>query len=77
MCLAIPGLITSINEADVLNRSGVVNFGGVNREINLSCLPEVKVGDYIIAHAGVALQALDEAEAQKIISDLASIELQE
>ncbi len=77
MCLAIPGLITSINESDVLSRSGVVNFGGVNREINLSCLPEVKVGDYIIAHAGVALQALDEIEAQRIISDLASIEHQE
>lgn len=74
MCLAIPGVVKSIDGSDSLNRIAQVVFGGVTREINLACLPEVKVGDYVIAHAGVALQTIDETEAMKIIADLKQLE---
>lgn len=73
MCLAMPGIVKSISGDEALERKGIVVFGGVEREINLSCLPDVKVGDYIIAHAGVALQLIDEVEAQKIIADLGQL----
>ncbi len=72
MCLALPGKVKSIStisESNILNY-GNVEFGGIERVINLSCLPEVKIGDFIIAHAGVGLQILDEEEAIKLISDL-------
>lgn len=72
MCLAVPGKVKSISmisESNILNY-GTVVFGGIERIINLSCLPEVKIGDYIIAHAGVGLQILDEEEAIKLITDL-------
>jgi hydrogenase expression/formation protein HypC len=70
MCLAIPGIVKNIAGLDPLEKVGQVEFGGVVREISLACLPDVKIGDYVIAHAGVALQTLDEAEAKRIIADL-------
>ncbi len=74
MCLAVPGVVKSIDGKDLLNRIAQVVFGGVTREINVACLPDVKIGDYVIAHAGVALQTIDEAEAIKIIEDLKQLE---
>lgn len=78
MCLAIPGMVQCIDDkldgTDPLNKMAKVLFGGVTREINLACLPDVKVGDYVIAHAGVALQTIDEVEALKIIDDLKQLE---
>lgn len=73
MCLAIPGLVKKINNKLGVDRSALVLFGGIEREINLSCVAGVKEGDYIIAHAGVALQVLDEEEAQNLLSELESL----
>ncbi len=58
MCLAVPGKILVIDENDIAN----VDFGGVKRPVNVS-LVEVVVGDYVIVHAGYAIQRLDEEEA--------------
>lgn len=63
MCLAVPGKIVSINEADPLFRLGVVDFGGVTREVNLACVPEAGLGDYVIVHVGMALSVMDEETA--------------
>lgn len=63
MCLAVPGKIVSINEADPLFRLGVVDFGGVAREVNLACVPEAVLGNYVIVHVGMALSVLDEETA--------------
>ena len=62
MCLAVPGKIVSVNETDPLFRLGVVDFGGVTREVNLA-LPEAVPGDYVIVHVGMALSVLDEETA--------------
>ncbi len=64
MCLAVPGKITSISGEDMLLRSGMIDFSGVTREINLAYLPEAKVGDYVIVHAGFAIAVIDQQEAQ-------------
>ncbi len=64
MCLAVPGQITAISNADdPLTRTGVVNFSGLTKEISLAYLPEAQLNDYVIVHAGFALSILDEAEA--------------
>lgn len=70
MCLAVPGVIVILNDLDGVDRSAEVDFGGIQRTISLACVPEAKVGDYVIAHAGVALQIIDEIEANKIIQEL-------
>ncbi|UQT43502.1 HypC/HybG/HupF family hydrogenase formation chaperone [Akkermansia muciniphila] len=59
----VPGKIVSVNETDPLFRLGVVDFGGVTREVNLACVPEAVPGDYVIVHVGMALSVLDEETA--------------
>jgi hydrogenase expression/formation protein HypC len=61
MCLAIPGKVVSVN-----GTIAVIDFGGVQRETNVS-LVEVKPGDYVIVHAGFAIQTVDEVDALETI----------
>ena len=63
MCLAIPGKVESVAGDDPLSRMGKVDFGGILKDANLACVPEVKVGDYVIVHVGFALSRVDEEEA--------------
>ena len=72
MCLAVPGKILSITGADEL-RSGRVSFGGIVKEVNLACVPEAKIGDYVVVHVGFALSVVDEAEAELTLSYLRQI----
>jgi hydrogenase expression/formation protein HypC len=66
MCLAIPGKLTSITaQLDETFRFGKVSFGGIMKEVNLSMVPEAKVGDYVLVHVGVAISMVDEEEALK------------
>ena len=58
MCLAVPGKILSIDQDQVAN----VDFGGVKRLVNVS-LVDVSEGDYVIVHAGYAIQVLAEEDA--------------
>jgi hydrogenase expression/formation protein HypC len=70
MCLAVPGKILSIAGDEPLERSGRVSFGGVVKEVNLACVPEAKVGDYVIVHVGLAISTLDEGEARQTLEYL-------
>ena len=77
MCLAIPGEILRIEGDDVLLRKSQVSFGGVIKEVSLACLPEAKVGEYVLVHAGIAISKIDEDEAEKVfqaLEDLGALE---
>lgn len=66
MCLAIPGKITEITtELDEVFRTGKISFEGIIKEVNLSMVPEAKIGDYVMVHVGVAISIVDEEEAKK------------
>lgn len=66
MCLAIPGKLTAISgQLDDTFRMGKVSFGGIMKEVNLSMVPEARVGDYVLVHVGVAIGTIDEEEAHK------------
>ncbi|MCK5412840.1 MAG: HypC/HybG/HupF family hydrogenase formation chaperone [Candidatus Pacebacteria bacterium] len=65
MCLAIPGRIKSV---DKKTNVALVDFDGIEREVNVS-LVDVKKGDYAIVHAGFAIQKLTSKDAKEI-SDL-------
>lgn len=67
MCLAIPGKITEIYDQNSL-RMGKIDFGGVIREACLEALPDAKVGDYTIVHAGFALNLLSAEDAQETLA---------
>jgi len=74
MCLAVPGKIESISGDGPLSRMGRINFGGIRKEACLACVPEAKIGDYVIVHVGFALSRVDEDEAQKIFQYLKQID---
>ena len=70
MCLAIPGKILDIKEAEDFQRTGRVDFGGIVKEVSLAYVPETKVGDYVIVHVGFALSKVDELEAKRVFDYL-------
>jgi hydrogenase expression/formation protein HypC len=70
MCLAVPGKILNIEGSDPLFRSGKVDFAGVVRNVNLSCVPEAGVGDYVLVHVGFAISIVDEQEARQVFEYL-------
>ena len=74
MCLAVPGKLLSVEGEDLLARTGKVSFGGILKEVNLTCVPEAKVGDYLIVHAGLAISVLDEEEAARTLEYLQEIQ---
>jgi hydrogenase expression/formation protein HypC len=74
MCLAVPGQIMSIEGADPMFRSGKVSFSGVMKQVNLAYVPEARVGDYVLVHAGFAISLVDEAEARQVFEYLRKIE---
>ena len=64
MCLAIPGKIIDI---DKKKEYATVDYGdGTKRKANIT-LVEVKIGEYVLVHAGFAIQVLDEKEAKETL----------
>ena len=77
MCLAIPGELLSVEGEDELTRQGRVAFGGVVKSINLACVPEACIGDYVLVHAGLALTVIDAEEARRTLAWLAEYAVEE
>ncbi len=73
MCLAVPGKILEIKEGPGLKMARV-DFGGVLRDACTEALPEVKVGDYVIVHAGFALNILSQQEAMETLAALKELD---
>ena len=48
--------------------------GGVSRKVSLALTPEARVGDYVLLHAGYAINVIDEAEAEKTLELFAQID---
>jgi hydrogenase expression/formation protein HypC len=74
MCLAVPGKIVSVAEVEPMSRMGRVSFGGVIKEICLAYVPEAQAGDWVVVHAGFALDKLDEAEALQVFEYLKQVD---
>ena len=63
MCLAIPAKVLEVN-----GDTAKVDFGqGVSREVNVM-LVDAQVGDYVLVHAGYAIEKLDEKAAQESLN---------
>ena len=63
MCLAVPGRVEAIDGA-----SALVDFGGVERVVQTSLLPDLRIGEYVLVHAGFAIQRLDPVQASATLS---------
>jgi len=60
MCLAIPGKIMKIK-----GQLATVDFNGITKDINIS-LVQIRVGDYVIVHAGFAIEKMEKENAREI-----------
>lgn len=63
MCLAIPSRIIEISD-----NMAVVDVDGVKRKISTMLIEDPKIGEYVIVHAGFAIQKIDEQAAQESLS---------
>lgn len=62
MCLAVPGKITSIKDSNA-----DVDFSGINRTVSLDLVPGARKNDYVLVHAGFAIQVLEPEEAEETL----------
>lgn len=69
MCLGIPAKIVQIDEPN----QGKVDYLGTKIKTNLTLLEDVKIGDWVIIHAGFAISKLNEEEARETLSILREI----
>lgn len=70
MCLAIPARIVELREG----AQGVVDLGGVRKEVSLELIEDATPGDYVIVHVGYALSKLDPEEAARTLALFAEAE---
>ena len=68
MCLAIPVKITKLN-----GTRAEVDMGGVKRDADVRFIDSVKVGDFVLIHAGFAIEKIDEKQARETLKLLKDI----
>lgn len=73
MCLGVPGKIISIEELAGF-RLAEVDISGTKRKVSLDMLPDAQIGDYVLVHAGYAVQIIDEEAAKETLNYLEQIE---
>lgn len=62
MCIAVPAKIKEIN-GDI----ALVSYGGVALEVNIALIEDPKIGEYVLIHAGCAIEKIDIEEAIKTL----------
>ena len=73
MCLAMPVLVLELTGGD----QALVALGEVRKQVSLALVEDVQPGDYVILHAGYALQKLDRDEADRTLALFAALEQME
>lgn len=66
MCLAVPGKLVELKGS-----KGIIDFQGLRREADLSLMENLKIGDYVLVHAGFVIQTVDEETAREAYGVLA------
>jgi hydrogenase expression/formation protein HypC len=63
MCLAVPAEVLELKENDM----ALTELGGVRKDVSLMLVDEVEAGDYVLVHAGFAIEKIDKVEAEKTL----------
>lgn len=58
MCVAIPGKVL-----EIYNKDSLIQFGKINKVVNTSLMEDLKVGEYVLVHAGCAIEKMNEEDA--------------
>ena len=70
MCLGVPGLVVELLEPAGELEFALVEFAGLRRRVCVDCTPDIRLGEYVIVHAGVAISRLDTEEADRVLEEL-------
>ena len=70
MCLAVPMKVKKVLEEN----TAIAEFGSITKNVNIQLLDGVKAGDYLIVHAGIAIEKLDPGEAERMLELLSTLE---
>lgn len=62
MCVAMPGEVIEIKDGNAL-----VTFGTIKKNIVTTLIPDLKIGDYVLVHAGFAITKIEKAEAEETL----------
>lgn len=62
MCVAVPTEVV-----EIIGHNALVNFGGVKKLVNIDLVSDVNVGEYVLLHAGCAVQKIDKEEAERTL----------
>ena len=62
MCIAVPAKIE-----EIINHEAVINYGNVKVKVNIMFIENPKIGDYVLVHAGCAIQKVDEEYAKETL----------
>jgi len=68
MCVAIPGKVV-----EICGKDSLVEFGRIKKRVNTSLIENLKMGDYVLIHAGCAIEKIDEQEALETLSIFKSL----
>jgi hydrogenase expression/formation protein HypC len=63
MCLAVPGKILSVD-----GNNAMADFEGIQKKIVIALKPNIQVGEYVIVHAGYAIEVIDEQRAKESLA---------
>ncbi len=73
MCLAIPGKVVEIQANEHGVRMARASFGGIVKQVCLEFTPDAQVDDFVLVHAGFALNRIDHAEAERTLAALTEL----
>lgn len=63
MCLAVPAEVLELKEDEL----ALIEIGGVRKDVSVMLVDDVRIGDYVLVHAGFAIEKIDEREARKTL----------
>jgi hydrogenase expression/formation protein HypC len=66
MCLAVPGKVVAVTAGDTAGPTGAVDFQGSRVEASFALTPDAKPGDWVLMHAGFAIEIIEEEQAREI-----------
>jgi hydrogenase expression/formation protein HypC len=67
MCYAIPAKVL-----ETIGDTAVVDYGGIRKEVNISLVDGISIGDYLLVHAGFAIEILERDAAKKALQAISS-----
>ncbi|MBL8818045.1 MAG: HypC/HybG/HupF family hydrogenase formation chaperone [Planctomyces sp.] len=73
MCLGIPGRVIEWICRESVSACALVEFEGIRSRIQMACVPEANIGDFVIVHAGIAIARVNEQEALRTLEELRSL----